>query len=302
MRTFVNFALAGMVLAAFGYTNTTRADEPARVQNAQGEANVAISHTLRTSDIIGLAVKNKNHEDVGKIDDLVIDMKTGEVRYIALSYGGLAGIGSKLFAVPWQSMTFMYGEPNKANSRHFMFDVTKEQLENAPGFDSSHWPNVGDTKWSSSIDKHYKIERKTTVANDINANNVNNNQRQAVAYETVFRASKIKGMDVRNDANEDLGSIDELVIDVTKGHVKYMALSYGSWFTGGNKLFAVPLASCTLTHANDKTYFVIHASQDSLKNAPGFDKTHWPNTADPNWAKSIDTYYERSAQRPATRQ
>jgi sporulation protein YlmC with PRC-barrel domain len=297
MRTFVKLAAAGLALAgAWGYGASACAVEPARVQNSeQGEAKVALSHTLRTNDIIGLSVKNNRHEDLGKIDDLVIDMKSGEVRYAAVSFGGIAGFGGKLFAVPWQSMTFMYGEPNKANSRHFMFDVTKEQLENAPGFDSARWPNVADPKWAASIDQHYKVQRTATLPN-------NDEARQAVAYETVFRASKIKGMDVRNNANEDLGAIDELVIDVTKGHVKYLALSFGSWFTGGNKLFAVPLSSCTLTHANDKTYFVIHVSQDSLKNAPGFDKNHWPNTADPNWAKSIDTFYERSAQRPATRQ
>jgi len=137
----------------------------------------------------------------------------------------------------------MFGEPNQANSRHFMFDVTKEQLENAPGFDSSHWPNVADPNWAASIDKHYKIERSTATDTE---------GRQAVAYETVFRASKIKGMDVRNNANENLGSVDELVIDVTKGHVKYVALSSAVWFTGGNKLFAVPLSSLTLTHATTK--------------------------------------------------
>lgn len=300
MRTFTKLA-AGLALAGlFSFSGVAGADEPARVNTGgQGEASVAISHSLRTSDIIGLPVKNNKHEDVGKIDDLVIDMKTGEVRYAALSFGSWFTGDSKLFAIPWQSMKFMYGEPNKANSRHFMFDVTKAQLENAPGFDSSRWPNVADPQWSSAIDSHYKIERKTTAATTEPGQTAT---RQAVAYETVFRASKIKGMDVRNDANEDLGSIDELVIDVTNGHVKYVALSYGSWFTGGNKLFAVPLSACTLTHANDKTYFVIHASQDSLKNAPGFEKSRWPNTADPNWAKGIDTYYQRSAQRPATRQ
>jgi len=307
MRTLIKLSVASFALAGLFAFSGAWADEPTAAQSgAKGDADVAIAHTLRTADIIGLPVKNKNHEDVGKINDLVIDMKSGEVRYAALSFGGVAGIGSKLFAIPWQNMTFMYGEPNKANSRHFMFDVSKEQLENAPGFDSSRWPNVADPTWSASIDKHYKVERHT--ANTNNANNPNptttntNEPRQAVAYETVFRASQIKGMDVRNKENQDLGSIDELVIDVTKGHVKYVALSFGSWFTGGNKLFALPLSACTLTHANDKTYFVVNASQESLRNAPGFEKSHWPNTADPNWGKSIDSYYERSAQRPATRQ
>jgi len=297
MRTFVNAAWAGVALAAFAFTTAAWADEPAKNANAAvDQTQVSVARDFRTADIIGLYVKNNKHEDLGKIDDLVIDMKNGEVRYAAIAYGGVAGIGSKLFAVPWQKLTFMFGEPNKANSRHFMFDISKEQLENAPGFESSHWPNVADQQWSASVDKHYNVNRHTDAAPNTD------NRQQNVAYETVFRASKIKGMEVRNDKSEHLGSIDDMVIDVSKGNVKYLALSYGSWFTGGNKLFAVPLSSFTLTHDTNKTYFVVHVDQDTLKNAPGFEKNNWPASADPNWTKGIDSYYERTAQRPALRQ
>ena len=304
MRTIVKAAWAGLALATCGaFTAAAWAEDPLKNSAANNNAaavdqtHVAIARDFRSADIIGLPVKNNKHEDLGKIDDLVIDMKTGEIRYAAIAYGGVAGIGSKLFAVPWQKMTFMFGEPNKANSRHFMFDTSKEHLENSPGFDSSHWPNVADPQWGASIDKHYNVDRSAHAANASS-----DNRQQTVAYETVFRASKIKGMEVRNDANEHLGSIDDMVINMAKGHVKYLALSYGSWFTGGNKLFAVPLSSFTLTHDNNKTFFTVHVSQDSLKNAPGYDKNNWPDTADPNWAKGIDSYYERTAQRPALRQ
>lgn len=283
MRTMLNLLLVGFFTAAVASPFV------AATASAQETTNVAVTHVFKSADIIGLPVRNKSGEDLGKIDDLVVDMKTGEVRYAALSFGGFAGFGSKLFAVPFGSMTFMLGEPNKANSRHFVFDVTKEQLDRAPGFDSSNWPNVADSKWGETIDKHYNFQRKPHAATGEGAN---------IKYETVFRASKIKGMDVRNDKNENLGSVNELVMDIAKGHVKYVALSYGSWFTGDHKLFAVPLSSLTLNHANDKTFFTANVSQDSLKNAPGF--TNWPNTADPNWAKTIDTYYERTATRPAT--
>jgi len=318
MRNYVKAAWAGAALAAFAFTPAALADEPAKINNANnnnandnnatsGQTRVAIARDFRTADIIGLYVKNNKHEDLGKIDDLVIDMKTGDVRYAAIAYGGVAGIGSKLFAVPWQKLTFMFGEPNKANSRHFMLDVTKEQFENSPGFDSSHWPNVADQNWSSSVDKHYNFDRNAHSNANSNVNNTqttanadNANRQQTVAYETVFRASKIKGLEVRNDKNEHLGDIDDMVIDVTKGHVKYLALSYGSWFTGGNKLFAVPLSSFTLTHDNNKTFFTVNASQDTLKNAPGFDKSNWPDTAKPDWASGIDSYYQRTAQRTTT--
>src|SRR5439155_7655634 len=111
-----------------------------------------------------------------------------------------------------------------------------------------------------------------------------------LAFETVFRASKIKSMKVKNDMNQNLGSIDDLVINLPHGKVKYLALSYGSTLGLGGKLFAVPLSAMTLTHAQNETFLLVHVKEDALKNAPGFDKDHWPNTADANWAKDIDTY------------
>jgi len=264
--------------------------------NERDEAKVVTAHSFRTADLVGMNVRNKQGETLGRIDDLVIDMKTGDVRYAALGVGGVAGIGSKLFAVPWSSMTFVFGEPSNKNDRHFVLDMSQDDFNRSPGFDSSHWPNVADPKWAASVDKHYNVKRQEEPA----PATTEEQGRQTVAYETVFRASKIKGMDVRNEANENLGDVNELVINVKHGKVNYLALSFGSIFTGGNKLFAVPLSACTLTHDNNKTFITLHVSQDALKNAPGFDKNHWPDTADPNWAKDIDSFYERTATRRTT--
>lgn len=302
MRANLHLLSIGLV-TTLGLTNHSRADEPVRNPNAAvtadrgvgvAQSNVAVAQTLRTGDIIGLAVLNKNGEKLGKIDDLVVDLKTGDVRYAALSFGGFAGLGSKLFAVPWEAMTFVFGSAGNQNDRHVVFDVTKDQLDNAPGFDSSHWPDVADTKWHGTIDKHYNIQRQPEPGENANAGSAK------IVYETVFRASKIKGMDVRNEANENLGSVDDLVIDCAKGDVKYMALSFGSIFTGGNKLFAVPLSAFTLTHANNKAMLTLHVNKDALKDAPGFDKDHWPNTATANWSKDVDAFYQRTATRPAS--
>src|SRR5437870_2476489 len=210
MRKPFSLAFAAFAfIAAVGFfkagpLNTVAADDKDIKDN---QAHVTVAHVFRSGEIIGMPVRNREGDNLGKIDDLVIDMKNGEARYAALSFGGVAGIGSKLFAVPFEKMTFVFGEPNKANSRHFMFEVAKDQLDRAPGFDSSHWPNVADPQWGASIDKHYNVERKEHLKTEEGA-------APKVAYETVFRASKIKGMDVRNDANENLGSVDEVVIDV----------------------------------------------------------------------------------------
>jgi sporulation protein YlmC with PRC-barrel domain len=258
---------------------------------ATGEARVAIAHMFRAHDLIGLNVRNKANENIGSVNDLVVDMKSGEVRYVAVSHGGVAGVGGKLFAVPWDAMTFQMGEPNKADSRFFVFDVTKEQLDNAKGFDTSHWPNVGDAQWAKTAGK---TKEHSTVKD------VTTGERPTVVYETVFRASKIDGLDVQNDAKEDLGDLNDIMIDVTKGMVKYVILSHGTILTGGNRLFAVPLSQITLAHANDKTFVKFNVSEDALKNAPNFTSNSWPKASDKMWT-DVDSHYDRTARRESTR-
>ena len=59
-------------------------------------------------------------------------------------------------------------------------------------------------------------------------------------YRRVLSASTLEGNDVRNSAGEDLGKVDEIMIDIPSGRVAYAVLSFGGVMKMGNKLFAVP--------------------------------------------------------------
>src|SRR5690242_21020435 len=52
------------------------------------------------SDIVGMKVLSTSGEDLGKIEDVVVN-PGGEVSYAVLAFGGFLGMGDKLFAVPW---------------------------------------------------------------------------------------------------------------------------------------------------------------------------------------------------------
>ena len=126
----------------------------------------------------------------------------------------------------------------------------------------------------------------------------------AMTVATTFRASKLMGMTVKNMQNEKLGAIDDLVIDMQKGHVSYVALGVGGVLGIGEKLFAVPFHEIQFKHDRDESFFVLNVSKEQLKDAPGFDKSNWPDFADPNFTQKIDQYYQRAStdHRGATRQ
>ena len=104
---------------------------------------------LAASTLSGDPVRNPRGEDLGKIEDFMIDLEAGRVAYAVLSFGGVFGIGDKLFAVPWKAMTV------DTNRKCFVLDVPKDRLKNAPGFDKHKWPDITNAEWNSQINSFY---------------------------------------------------------------------------------------------------------------------------------------------------
>jgi len=104
---------------------------------------------LAASTLAGDSVRNSAREDLGKVDEIMIDIPSGKVAYAVLSFGGILGMGNKLFAVPWSSLKVDEDE------KCFILDVNKKTLEGAPGFDKGHWPDMADTTWGSEVYRYY---------------------------------------------------------------------------------------------------------------------------------------------------
>lgn len=109
----------------------------------------------------------------------------------------------------------------------------------------------------------------------------------------LLSATSLMRDDVYNQKEEKLGSIKELMLNIHTGTVAYAVLSFGGFLGMGEKLFAVPWAAMTLDTTNKR--FVLNVDSARLENAPGFDKDHWPDMADPTWAQTIHTYYGTQA-------
>jgi sporulation protein YlmC with PRC-barrel domain len=111
--------------------------------------NLTKPQTLSASSIIGTPVRNQAGENVGKIEELMIDLARGRVAYAVLSFGGFLGMGDKLFAIPWERMNVDFDE------RMIVLHVDKKMLEFAPGFDKNDWPNTGEDAWLTDVYEYY---------------------------------------------------------------------------------------------------------------------------------------------------
>ena len=76
----------------------------------------------------------------------MIDVNSGRIEYVVISFGGFLTLNEKYFAIPWRLMKV------DAVKKAFILDQPREVLEKAPGFDINHWPETNwhgeETYWS----------------------------------------------------------------------------------------------------------------------------------------------------------
>jgi osmotically-inducible protein OsmY/sporulation protein YlmC with PRC-barrel domain len=112
----------------------------------------------RASQVIGTNVKNNSNETVGEVEDLVVDLKTGEILAVVISSGGFLGIADTLSSVPVSSVSY------DANAKAFKTTLTKEQLKDAPQFNKSSWPDYDDTSVRDKMRTY-----RDAIGGDVNA-------------------------------------------------------------------------------------------------------------------------------------
>jgi len=94
---------------------------------------------------MGDDVYNHRDEDVGDINEIMLDMRNGKVAYAVLSFGGFLGMGEKLFVSPWNALTL-----DTVNKR-FILNVEKDRLVDTRGFDESTWPDMTDLTRAAGV-------------------------------------------------------------------------------------------------------------------------------------------------------
>jgi sporulation protein YlmC with PRC-barrel domain len=92
----------------------------------------------------------------------------------------------------------------------------------------------------------------------------------------VLTASSIIGDNIENTKGEYIGKIKDIMIDIHYGKIEYIVIEFGGLFSFGEKLFAIPFSALKLN--TKKEDFVLDIEKEFLKNAPGFNKYHWPET------------------------
>ena len=90
-------------------------------------------------------VVNKKGDDMGQMQNFVMDMREGLIAFALVSFGGFLGISDKWFAIPWELLEW------RTLEKKFLLDLPREKLAKAPGIDKHKWPQEINLDWLKDL-------------------------------------------------------------------------------------------------------------------------------------------------------
>ena len=101
------------------------------------------SNVWLASALLHERVRNNSGDDLGHIEDVVIDSATGYIKY------AITSMDNRLRAIPWRAFDI------SPRADFVLLNVDRHTLDQAPSFDREHWPDMTDSAWESRTTKHY---------------------------------------------------------------------------------------------------------------------------------------------------
>ncbi len=87
-------------------------------------------------DIRGRKVLDRHGEEVGSVDDLLIDDRENKVRFLRIAAGGFLGLGEEKFLIPVEAIT-------RISDDTVHIDQTREHVASGPRYDPNLVQDMG---------------------------------------------------------------------------------------------------------------------------------------------------------------
>jgi hypothetical protein len=238
----------------------------------------------KISTLIGTPVKNSANHSIAEIKDLVLTPE-GALRYAVLSCGGVAGIGQTYTAIPFDCLKVRHDDGKWTAG----LDMTADDLKKAPTIHSANYRELTDAKWVDSDDRFFHPGDRSNARPRPEAGDT---QGQAHPVKWVLLASKIRSAKLKNKQNQDLGQVEDLLLD-RDDSVVFTIIGRGGVLGIGEDYIPIPWARFGInTNREDAAVtLLIDDSKAHLEKAPLVKGDNYATMLAPGFAEQVRRYF-----------
>lgn len=245
--------------------------DPAAPPTAEGTLAQLVPGQITAEDLIGKSVINANGDAIGEINDIVLDKD--KAVYAVLSVGGFLGIGAEYVAVPFDKIQIA-ATGDGGSQVQIVANVTEDDLkalaeaqrgETTAAARSKPAETTGTTTTTATT---APADTAADTSADTTSRDTTSGETEVAAAYANVTAEDLIGKNVVNTAGENIGEIEDLVIDDQK--VVMAVVSVGGFLGIGEKYVAVPLEQLKLSE--DKATLASGLTKEDLEKMPAYEK------------------------------
>lgn len=238
---------------------------------------------MQATFLLNLEVENPTGEGIGDVDDLVIDMQTGQILYVILDRDTFLGIDSEAVALPLAAFGWN-------NDLEMILTADETLLDAAPGIDED-WPTEGTEGWDADIAGFWQEQALLTERNPAAA---------------PVRVQPLIGIHA-GGLGANLGIVEDFLVNWGEERLAYLAIFTTEGFYAPDQVLLVPFTTTELAIVavdSGPTYGITLLAVDDtiLNEAPSMDRSLFltVDLMDQTFAEELNTYW--SQQESATSQ
>jgi sporulation protein YlmC with PRC-barrel domain len=114
------------------------------------------STLISSGKVEGTSVYNEQGEKLGSIYNFMVDKRSGQVEYAVLQFGGVLGLGSDYYPLPWHLLE--YDEDRGG----YVIDIDKNALKGAPRYAANETPAFNEA-YGEEVYGHYGLSSSGDV-------------------------------------------------------------------------------------------------------------------------------------------
>jgi sporulation protein YlmC with PRC-barrel domain len=243
-----------------GNTPDTASAKSSKQQAGQGQMR-----SMLASRLIGMTVQGAQGNKLGEVEDLAVDVKSGQVRYAVLAFDPGFLSAERLVPVPVKEL-----RAAPEGDRLVYQKASKEQLEKR-AVKRSDWNDafVGNAQRIAALDESWGLPKSSGG--------------------TLMRANNLLDKEVQNKSGENIGEIEDLVIDMGRQQVHYAMLEFERSWLKPEKTVAVPLSAFSRP-ASGGDELVMDVNQAKVKDMKGLTAEQRRNPDDPEVIAVIERH------------
>ncbi len=317
--------------------------------NKKGESGSYQTDMVRANEFIGMEVRNRSNEDLGNIEDVILDDASEKIKFVTVSFGGIFGFGETLAAVPVSQFNIQEKDGKKfvileKSKQDFQQNAPKisrgndlrgemsnihDQVKNYYGvemkkdkdYDSDRSKYNKDRKEDSPDRSEYNRDRRqdnfqserkdqadtytgnqNPATRDVDrysaggSRNDNMSMRSAAysragsEYRGYMKLTDVIGMTLKDVQRDNIGEIDDAIIDLNEGDLVYALVSFGGFMKIGKDYALVPWD--LLTISGDQHFAVAEIERDLLEKV-AFSRNQFPDLSDQEYHRNISQEFDQ---------